>query len=305
VWCSGSSSCPPSAVERYDHPGAERACSHRANAATSRTRGLTWGGGLLRRHEAVAAALLNNGRVLVVAGADDRIPRGAAEAFDPAIGTNGSWTQACCVGPRILHTATLLADGRVLVAGGWDGNDSLATTPLFDPAAGTWSFIDPLTQARDAHTATLLSDGRVLVAGGEVARGGVLSRPCPASRSVQRPADARTHRPHDRPPCGRSCAPPETLTTRSDRQRLAAGCAPVRLAGSVLLGRASRRARPPLPDGTDGQRLSRAITAGKLPWSRDPQPLRAPLGPAGARSASGRRCQLGRWELLNNSRTIA
>jgi hypothetical protein len=131
---------------------------------------------MFSRHEAAAAALLNNVRVLVVAGADDGIPRGAAEAFDPAIGTNGSWTQACCVGPRILHTATLLADGRVLVAGGWDGNDSLATTPIFDPATGTWSFIDPLTQARDAHTATLLSDGRVLVAGGEVARGGVIEQ---------------------------------------------------------------------------------------------------------------------------------
>jgi Domain of unknown function (DUF4158) len=33
--------------ERHDHAGAETACSHRANPATSRMRGLTWGGGSL------------------------------------------------------------------------------------------------------------------------------------------------------------------------------------------------------------------------------------------------------------------
>jgi hypothetical protein len=34
--------------ERHDHDGAERACSHQTNAATSATRGLTWSGDPLR-----------------------------------------------------------------------------------------------------------------------------------------------------------------------------------------------------------------------------------------------------------------
>src|SRR5215218_3421626 len=41
----------PSAVERYDHSGAERACSHRANAATSPTRALPGAGGPLRARD--------------------------------------------------------------------------------------------------------------------------------------------------------------------------------------------------------------------------------------------------------------
>lgn len=98
--------------------------------------------------------------------------------FDPASGTNGTWTRTGDLHrSRLLHTATLLPTGRVLVAGGWDGDDSLDVAEVFDPATRAFSFASGhLSQARNRHTATLLNDGRVLVAGGEFARNGVIEQ---------------------------------------------------------------------------------------------------------------------------------
>jgi hypothetical protein len=96
VWCSGSSSSPPSAVDRYDHPGAERACSHRANAATSRTRGLTCGGGPLRARDRRAPG--ERGR---------RSRRIAASPADA--GEEGEWARTV---HDLLSAAQIAAYGR-------------------------------------------------------------------------------------------------------------------------------------------------------------------------------------------------
>jgi hypothetical protein len=118
-----------------------------------------------------AAALLRDGRVLILGGAPDGGSTSyQAVIFDPATGT------ATSVGglyaPRAQFTATTLADGRVLIAGGIAQLDhpetALDSIEIFDPAMGLFSHDPnfPMRSKRYAHTATLLADGKVLLAGG-------------------------------------------------------------------------------------------------------------------------------------------
>jgi hypothetical protein len=114
------------------------------------------------------AILLQDGRVLVVGGANLGDPDASAELYDPVTGSfakTGSLRVA-----RHGFTATLLPDGRVLIAGGigWAGYPEarLASAELYDPATGVFKSTGSMTVPRDGFTATLLSDGRVLMAGG-------------------------------------------------------------------------------------------------------------------------------------------
>ncbi|MCL4502878.1 MAG: hypothetical protein M1438_13680 [Deltaproteobacteria bacterium] len=125
------------------------------------------------------ATLLNDGRVLVVAGTIlVQGPLGpivqatnSAEIYHP---TNKTWTTASSLNPnfpRSLHTATRLPDGRVLVAGGQVPSPGgiLHDVEIYDPSSDTWTTAASLNGGRYGHTATLLNDGRVLVAGGATA----------------------------------------------------------------------------------------------------------------------------------------
>lgn len=113
------------------------------------------------------ATLLNDGKVLIVGGAEDN----RAEVFDPASGAF-HFTGPLVTG-RVGATATLLSDGRVLVTGGFGltpgsagGLPVLNSAEIFDPVTGTFSPAGNMFQARRHHTATLLNDGRVMIAGG-------------------------------------------------------------------------------------------------------------------------------------------
>jgi hypothetical protein len=114
-----------------------------------------------------AAALLSDGRVLIVGGFP--FTGGAlasAELYDPATGKfdpTGSMST-----PRWDMTATRLSDGRILIAGGSDSSSQvLASADIYDPATGTFAPTGSMGSARTGQTATLLPDGRVLIAGGE------------------------------------------------------------------------------------------------------------------------------------------
>jgi Galactose oxidase, central domain len=113
------------------------------------------------KHDAV---LLDDGRVLVIAGSDARDDLGlydSAETYDPA-------TEAFTAVGRLAHpryklryASALLPDGRVLVAGG------AAVPEVFDPAEDTFTSIGgSLGRAPYFATATLLDDGDVIVTGG-------------------------------------------------------------------------------------------------------------------------------------------
>lgn len=119
-----------------------------------------------------SAALLPDGKVLVVGGGDSSDgnggPLATAEVYDPV---SGIWTAAgSTAGAGPGRTATLLGDGTVLVAGGSGSNfEPLAVAELYDPITGTWSATTNMLEARSDHTATLLLDGTLLVAGGGLA----------------------------------------------------------------------------------------------------------------------------------------
>jgi N-acetylneuraminic acid mutarotase len=112
------------------------------------------------------ATLLPNGKVLVAFGSDKNgFALNSSQLFDPAGGTNGTWTATGTLDPaRSAARATLLTNGHVLVEGG--SSDSGVDAATYDPAQGTWTVTGSLKTGRSQHTATLLSDGRVLVAGG-------------------------------------------------------------------------------------------------------------------------------------------
>ena len=77
------------------------------------------------------AALLTDGRVLVVGGVDDHSTLPYAEVYDPA--TN-AWTQLPPLATnRVEHRLVVLRDGRVLVIGGMDDHVAVGLVEVWDP----------------------------------------------------------------------------------------------------------------------------------------------------------------------------
>lgn len=121
-------------------------------------------GHLLAERIQPSAALLPDGRVLVLGGWVDGRVSAATEIFDPAAGK--SVAGPTLAAPRNAPTVVRLADGRILIAGGYDGNDVRADAEIFDPATGRLHPAGSLGVARSGATGTLLADGRILVVGG-------------------------------------------------------------------------------------------------------------------------------------------
>ncbi|HLJ79792.1 MAG TPA: kelch repeat-containing protein, partial [Acidobacteriaceae bacterium] len=130
-----------------------------------------------------AAALLEDGRVLIVGGWDGSTvapqPPATVGAPHALAGTDiyDPSTQQVRAGPALnvarMHlTATTQLDGQVFVAGGNDGNQDLTSTETFDPTASTQpaSFTLgslSLTTPRSNHLAFLLPhNGGTLLVGG-------------------------------------------------------------------------------------------------------------------------------------------
>lgn len=114
-----------------------------------------------------AAALLNDGRVLVAGGVDaSGTALNTAEVYDP---TTGHWSLTGTMSyARAGFSMTVLPDGRVVAAGGYATSPSqaLATADLFDPTTGGWTATGSLITARRYQAATSLGDGSVMVIGG-------------------------------------------------------------------------------------------------------------------------------------------
>ena len=130
----------------------------------------TWSptGKLITAHASHTAALLQNGKVLIVGGFGESFDTlDTAELYDPETGT---WTLTGKLNvARYILNATLLKSGKVLITGGTNDDDfasTLASAELYDPATGTWSITGSLNLPRALHTATLLPSGKVLVTGG-------------------------------------------------------------------------------------------------------------------------------------------
>lgn len=116
-----------------------------------------------RRHKH-AAAVLPDGRVLVIGGSDERDSRGryrSAEIYDPVAGTFGSAGDMGAARYKIVSAVVRLQDGRLLVAGGAPGAE------VFDPVGARF---EPVggdgTVDQSFAAAVLLDDGSVYVTGG-------------------------------------------------------------------------------------------------------------------------------------------
>ncbi len=115
------------------------------------------------RHK-LAAALLPDGRVLVVGGSDNRDWRGqyaSAEIYNPASGKFAPASDMNFKRYKLMHSAVALPNGRILIAGGAEHPE------VYDPATNRFQ---PVTGSvgggRYFSSATVLADGRVLIAGG-------------------------------------------------------------------------------------------------------------------------------------------
>lgn len=116
-----------------------------------------------------AAAVLNDGRVLIVGGQNqDDNESYTADIFDPTTNTfsplpeGSNMTQA-----RFQPVAASLPDGKVLIAGGFNANDGyLKSSELFDPATNTFTAGPDMGTMRKGAVAAGLNNGRILVASG-------------------------------------------------------------------------------------------------------------------------------------------
>lgn len=113
------------------------------------------------KHDAV---LLADGRVLIIAGADERDGRPAytsAEIYNAAKGTFTATASLNSPRYKLQGTSILLNDGKVLVAGGSDRAE------VFDPSRNTFSYAaGDMGTPRLFAAATRLRNGQVLITGG-------------------------------------------------------------------------------------------------------------------------------------------
>ncbi len=107
-----------------------------------------------------AAALLPDGRVLVVGGSAGS----ATELFDPVART---WSPArALASARTNPLAVPLLDGRVLVMGGEVSGTPIGGAQIFNPATDRWVTAAAPNEPRRDAVAALLMSGRVLFTGG-------------------------------------------------------------------------------------------------------------------------------------------
>jgi hypothetical protein len=111
------------------------------------------------------AALLPDGRALVVGGYDGSNDLNSADVFDPKTNTFSPLGATMATG-RYAPAVAALPDGRILVAGGAAGNDALTSAEVFSPSTGAFSTVGSLTTGRMEARAAPLPDGRILVLGG-------------------------------------------------------------------------------------------------------------------------------------------
>jgi hypothetical protein len=114
-----------------------------------------------RGHTATA---LDDGRVLIVGGENNKGSIASAEVIEPD--SQQSRMLSSMKVARSGHTATPLLDGTILIIGGSNKSRALNSTEIFDPDTESFSAGPRLNRARSGHSATLLADGRVLIAGG-------------------------------------------------------------------------------------------------------------------------------------------
>jgi Kelch motif len=116
---------------------------------------------------APVAVRLENGRVMVIGGADENFNvLASAEIYDPSTNT---WSLTAPMNDARFEdfVAVLLPGRKVLVAGG-AGSDfsSLTSAEIYNEATNTWTLTGSMNVGRGEFVNVVLHDSRVLVAGG-------------------------------------------------------------------------------------------------------------------------------------------
>ncbi len=115
-----------------------------------------------RRHKHDAVRL-DNGRVLVLGGSDERDDDGqysSVELFDPNTGSFEAVGEMNAPRYKFQGTSIQLRTGKVLLMGG------ARISEVYDPVTNQFNWVGDLGTARLFATTTLLPDGRVVLAGG-------------------------------------------------------------------------------------------------------------------------------------------
>jgi len=134
--------------------------------------------------KSVHAALLNNGKVLLIAGSGNDEEAFDAKSFRTVVWdpNSGEFTEVPTPWDAFCAGHVFLPDGKLLVAGGTKVYEDLDITPrlnyaglkdsyLFDPATMRYEKVDEMEFARWYPTLVTLGDGRVLAAAGLDDRG--------------------------------------------------------------------------------------------------------------------------------------
>jgi len=118
------------------------------------------------------ATRLDDGRVLIVGGFDNRVPvfgtyLSSAEIFNPA---SGSFSPVSAMSiPRIWFSSTKLQDGTVLIAGGSDGYDRwTGAAEIYNPHSQTFTAVGSMSVPRWITQSALMDNGHVLFPGGNI-----------------------------------------------------------------------------------------------------------------------------------------
>jgi hypothetical protein len=148
-----NSSGPVSGVERYSPD----------------TNSFTHAGVLNHPRTDAAAAVLDDGRVLVAGGliTDATGQPGvsaSSEIFDPVTGASSD--AAALNAARAGASATTLFDGRIAVIGGNDGSSDLASAEIYDPASAAWTVVTGGTPRSHHLAISLPYNNSVLLTGG-------------------------------------------------------------------------------------------------------------------------------------------
>jgi hypothetical protein len=115
------------------------------------------------------AALLSDGRILVVGGYGGGTPIGLAKAeiFDP---TTNTWTSVPDMAYRRWYpNATTLSDGTILVTAGWQtsAHTNAGISEIYNPATNTWKQLTNANNPFETYPFMyLLPDGRMIHIGG-------------------------------------------------------------------------------------------------------------------------------------------
>jgi hypothetical protein len=126
------------------------------------TGAMTATGAMKTARERHVAVTLNDGRVLLAGGFNDRFLK-SMEIFNPADGSYTATTDLATT--RQNAAAVVLRGGNVLFLGGFNGG-YVGTNEIYDPLSEKVTAVGSLASARENPTATLLGSSEVLVAGG-------------------------------------------------------------------------------------------------------------------------------------------